>query len=66
MGKRNNGLDNRPRTFFSTHAVYEGLVNLQGVDGELLQIGQGGLACTEIIQGGPNAHGPQGIQFFNF
>ena len=42
--------------------VDEGLVDLDAVDGELLQVGQGGIAGAEIVQRHPHARGAHDLQ----
>ena len=54
----------RPLAVFA-QCLNESLVNFQGMHRQIIQIGQGRIACPEIIQGQQQAARPQTPQFFN-
>ena len=55
MGQHDDGLDDLAILASVVHLADEGAVDLQGIDGELLEIAQGRMAGAEVVDADPDA-----------
>ena len=65
MSQLNDGFNKLRALAVFAQRFNKGLVNFQSMHRQIVQIGQGRIACPEIIQGQQQAARPQTPQFFN-